>query len=187
MKGFKNCLAVAVVVMVTALSAGSIWAQDSGAAPWGGKKNFISADVGLIVGGARYERFLTPRISIGVDGYWSNSFIIWNEIEAGVFGRYYLWKGLYGELGLGYHSHSGTEDVESGGLTVTGVVTTSGFAVTPGVGWKFDPGKAGGFFVEPGVSVPITIGDKSYWLGSIPGDFGVSVGFVLYCGLGWAL
>jgi hypothetical protein len=166
MKNYKKVLALALVLVV----AGSVFAQEA----WGGKKNFASVDLGLIVGGARYERLLTPKISVGADFYWASSFIIWNELEAGVFGRYYIWKGLFGELGLGFH-------------TQTGAVLTTGFGITPAIGWKFDPGKDGGFFVEPVVRIPITIGEKetSGW-GWHESEPGASVGFVLSCGLGWA-
>jgi hypothetical protein len=172
-----------LVVLVLASVAGGMWAQ-SGDAPWGGKKNFVSADIGLIVGGARYERLLTQKISIGVDAYWANSFILFNELELGAFARFYLWKGLYGELGLGFHIHTGTEDVDTPWGTRSEIVATTGFSISPGLGWKFDPGKAGGFFVEPGVIVPITIGSKDRSWGDP--DVGVSTGFVLFCGLGWA-
>jgi len=106
-----------------------------------------------------------------------------HEREIGVFARYYLWKGLYGELGLGYHTHSGLEDITEGTRTYSYLVVTSGVAISPGLGWKFDPGKAGGFFVEPGVIVPITIGKQDFGFEQKPG---VSTGFVLYCGLGFA-
>jgi hypothetical protein len=179
-----------VLVLASAL-AGGVFAQE---APWGGKKNFVSADLGLIVGGVRYERLLTPKLSVGVDAYWANSFIVFNELEAGLFARYYLFGGLYGELGVGYHTHSGIEDVEyeyefwgtKYKHTESGLVTRSGIGVSPGIGWKFDPGKPGGFFLEPGISVPITIGKTSYWLSTIEGESGVSVGFVVYLGLGAA-
>ena len=186
-------------LLLAVIAAGSAIAADAapaGTAPWGGKKNFVSLDLGLIFGGARFERMLSPKLSVGVDAYWANSFIIFNELEAGLFARYYLVKGLYGELGVGYHVHSGVEDVSfelpnfSGGgtrtATAAGLVATTGVAVSPGLGWKFDPGKPGGFFIEPGVIVPITIGTKSYWLDIMDDEFGVSVGFVLFCGLGWS-
>jgi hypothetical protein len=175
-----------VLVLVSALTGG-IFAQE---AAWGGKKNFVSADLGLLVAGLRYERLLAPKLSVGVDAYWANSFIIFNELQAGAFARYYLFGGFYGELGLGFNIHSGLEDLdyEFFGRTVTanGLVTTTGFAISPGIGWKFDPGKPGGFFLEPGISVPITIGERSYWLGAIESETGVSTGFVLYLGLGAA-
>jgi hypothetical protein len=102
------------------------------------------------------------------------------ELELGTFARYYLWKGLHGELGLGYHWYH-EEDIiiqEQGTELVN--AWRSGVAISPGVGWKFDPGEAGGFFIEPGISVPITIGQKS-----ISGDeTGVSAGFLVYFGFG---
>jgi hypothetical protein len=97
-----------VLVLVSVL-AGGVFAQE---APWGGKKNFVSADLGLLVAGLRYERLLSPKLSVGVDAYWANAFILFNELEAGLFARYYLFGGFYGELGVGYHVHSGIEDVE---------------------------------------------------------------------------
>jgi hypothetical protein len=173
-------------------------------------KNFVSVD-GYIVGiGARYERLLIPKLSVGVDAYlsgWGNE----GEIEAGAFARYYPLnngKGLYGELGVGYHlRYLGTEDLEytrdfgEGEYTYkdTISVTTTGVAISPGLGWKLGPGYVGGFFVELGISVPITIGEKEKtWFESKyngPGpefdvsagpEFGVSAGFVVYLGLGWA-
>jgi hypothetical protein len=187
----KNYKVIAVAMILGTIIGGSVFAQED----WGGKKNFASVDLGLIVGGARYERLLTPKISVGADFYWANSFILFNELDAGVFGRYYIWKGLFGELGLGFHTHTGVEEKEYeytyyGGTQTatysTGVVTT-GFGITPAIGWKFDPGKPGGFFVEPVVQVPITIGEKDWgWAGVIDNEVGVSVGFVLSAGLGWA-
>jgi hypothetical protein len=180
----KKLFLVGLLGMV--LVTGGVFAQEA----WGGKKNFASADVGFVVGGARYERLLTPKISVGADFYWANSFIIFNELEAGAFARYYLWKGLFGELGLGFHTHTGVETVEATfmGTTYTDTtsVLTTGFGITPAVGWKFDPGKGGGFFLEPVVRVPITIGEKTSGWGFYESEVGASVGFTLSVGLGWA-
>jgi hypothetical protein len=178
----KSLFFVLVLAMVV---AGGASAQQ-----WGGKKNFVSADLGIVVSGARYERLLTPKFSVGGDFYWANSFIIWNELEVGAFGRYYIWQGLFAELGLGFHTHTGVESVSYtySNVTVTGneAVLTTGFAISPGLGWKFDPGNGGGFFVEPGIIIPITIGEKTSGWGWYESKAGASVGFVLYCGLGWA-
>jgi hypothetical protein len=181
----KGVLALLLATML----AGGVFAQSD----WGGKKNFASLDLGLLVGGVKYERLLTSKISVGVDVYWANSFIIFNEFEAGLFGRYYIWNGFFGELGLGVHTHSGIEDTEYEdyyGSTVTTVigadfVVTSGVAISPGLGWKFDPGNAGGFFVEPEIIIPITIGPKTNAFNS-DNDPGVGVGFVFQVALGWA-
>jgi hypothetical protein len=175
------------VLILAALVAGGAFAEPN---TWGGKKNHVSADLGLLFGGVRYERFLTPNWSIGGDFYWANSFFIFNELEVGAFGRWYPWKGLYAELGLGYHTNTGTGDFEVESVSLTGIVTNTGVAITPGIGYKFDPGKSGGFFIEPGVVIPITIGKKTGIPALLPIsvdlDVGVSVGFSLYCGLGWA-
>jgi hypothetical protein len=180
-----------LLVLVTVLAGGAFAQEES----WGGKKNHIALDLGLLVAGARYERFLNSQFSVGGDVSWANSFILFNELEFGAFGRWYPWKGLYAELGLGFHIHTGagegTYSETVGGTTVsftgTGLVTTAGVGITPGVGYKFDPGNPGGFYVEPGISVPITIGKQSYWTDLIDEDVGVKAGFVLFCGLGWAL
>ncbi|MDR1785863.1 MAG: hypothetical protein LBR23_05285 [Spirochaetaceae bacterium] len=149
-----------VLVVLMTLVIGGIFAQEE---LWGGKKNFVSAQISIIGDGLRYERFLLPKLSVGVDAYYS-SIILWTEMEGGAFARYYLWKGLYGELGLGYHIHM-----------VLDTGASSGVSISPGLGWKFDPGKPGGFFVEPGVTVPITLGEN-----------GVSVGGVPFCSFGWS-
>ena len=165
---------------------------------WGGAKNFVSGEVGLVTAGARYERLLTPNISIGGVFYWNTFFIIFNELEIGAFGRYYIYKGLYAELGLGFHIHTGTMKytysyIDEYGVNVTGETewfgARTGFAISPGLGWKFDPGKPGGFFLAPGFSVPITFGKAAdyYYFGqdTKPKSI-VSAGFVLYCSLGYA-
>ena len=179
MKNYKKVLALVLVMIV----AGSVFSQEA----WGGKKNFVSADLGILVAGARYERIILPKLSVGADFYWANSFIIFNELEAGVFVRYYLWKGLFGELGLGFHTHTGVEEAKYQGYTLgAGSVTATGFGITPAIGWKFDPGKDGGFFLEPVVRVPITIGEKTTSWSYYESEIGASVGFVLSLGLGWA-
>jgi hypothetical protein len=144
---------VCVVLVLVSVLAGGLGAEEL----WGGKKNFVSGDVGLFGMGARYERLdIAPKMSVGVDVYWASAFFWLNELEAGVFGRYYpgtftgALTGLYGELGLGFHTHTGVLSI------------TSGAALSPGVGVKFDPGKAGDFFVEPGLIISITIGEKNH-------------------------
>ncbi|MDR0301071.1 MAG: hypothetical protein LBI04_02025, partial [Treponema sp.] len=63
----------------------------------------------------------------------------------------------------------------------------NGFAITPEVGWKFDVGEKGKFFVSPGLKIPITIGRYTYgyWWDEQK-KWGVMFGVVAYCGLGYA-
>jgi hypothetical protein len=194
----KRVLAVLILAL---LAAGGVFAQEEDER-FGGKKNFISAELGLIVTGLRYERILGPRFSLGANLYWSNSFFIYNEMEIGILGRWYPIGGLYAELGLGFHIHTGLEkveyelsytEIENGKTvnktktdTITTAVTNTGFAVSPALGYKFDPGKPGGFFVEPQITVPITIGNKKDLLGYGYDKFGVSVGVVFAVGMGWS-
>jgi hypothetical protein len=169
---------VCVVLVLVSVLAGGLAAQDG---RWGGKKNFVSADLGLFDFGARYERFdIAPKVSVGAVAYWSSVFFFFNELELGVFGRYYpfdtgSWTHLFGELGLGLHTHTS--------FSVTGTVV-SGVAISPGVGLKFDPGVPGGFFVEPGIIMPITIGAAVNAYDD--NTFGMGVGVVARCSLGWA-
>jgi hypothetical protein len=178
---------VVILLVLVTFAAGGLFAQDEGAAAEsrGSVNNFISGEVGLITAGVRYERMLTPQISIGGVFYWNSFFIIFNELEVGAFGRFYIWNGLFAELGLGFHIHTGTYEYEIGGSTYEWVGSRTGFSISPGLGWKFDK-KPGGFFVVPGVAVPITLGKRDEMYTGDPREFGVDVGVVIYCSLGYA-
>jgi len=180
-----------LVLVLAAIVAGGVSAQNTS-----GKENYVSGTAGILSAGAAYERFFTPRISAGACFYWANAFILWNELEAGLFGRFYMWRGLYGELGLGFHQHTGfsTYKYEILGYTYTGTdyVKTTGVGITPAMGYKFDPGKPGGFFIEPGIKIPITIGKKTPAWSLLSSDesfdlgFGAAFGVVVYVGMGYA-
>jgi len=185
-----------LVLVFMAVVAGGVFAQWPATATWGKKKNFVSGTASILGGGVSFERFLAPKWSIGGDFYYSTLFIIWNEMEVGGFGRYYIWNGLFAEMGLGFHIHWGRVSGSKAlgwGWSYDRIL---GFAITPGMGFKFDPGKPGGFYVEPGIKVPITLGGKllggsSWWWDDEPvakrkGKFGVGVGIVPYVGLGFA-
>ena len=139
------------------------------------RNNWLSAELSLLGGGARYERMLGPNFSIGANIYFNTLFLFWNELEFGLFGRFYPWgKTFFAEIGLGYHVHTS--------LFVTDVATAiEGGSFTPAVGWKIDVGNPGGFFIQPGIRLPITFG-----LNQVTEEFGVGVGIVLYIGLGGA-
>jgi hypothetical protein len=182
----KRCLLILTLLCLCAFSAFSLSSgkkEDKKGWNENNEKNFVSVDVYALGGGLRYERFLSPKLSVGADVYW-NIFLFTYGFEAGAFARYYplnngILKGLYGELGLGWGLHSYEETETQDYYSVGGV------DISPSLGLKFDPGNAGGFFVEPGISIPITIGEKTNWRGSGK-EFGAGIGFVVYCGLGWA-
>jgi hypothetical protein len=98
------------------------------------------------------------KFSAGADVYWSSLFFFLNELEAGVFGRFYpQGRIFFVEAGLGYHVHN----------------LITGFAITPALGWKIDIDNPGGFFIRPGINIPVT--------------FGGGIGFLPYFSLGGAL
>jgi hypothetical protein len=159
------------LVTVLILATGSISGQENKS----GAKNRFSGEFSISGAGARYERMLGPKFSIGIDVYWNSLLMIWNESEAGIFGRFYPWQGtFFWELGLGLHSHTALSFFK-------GIVAINGAAVSPGFGWKIDVGKPGEFFIAPGIKIPITVGiDQFAYL------FDVGIGAVPYLGVGGA-
>lgn len=157
--------------------------------------NWISGEVSLLGIGARYERMLNKNISIGVNAYWNSFIFIWNEIEAGASFRYYIFPIFFIGSGLGFHIHTGTYEYtdtytdwygRTQEETYSWFGSVYGVAITPEVGWKIDVGGKGGFFVQPGLKVPVTLGKLQPWGGYDTSEFKVGVGFVPYCGLGFA-
>jgi hypothetical protein len=149
-------------------------------------KNYISGEVNILGGGFRYERMLTDKMSIGANAYWQTFFFLWNEIEAGGSFRFYIAPFFYVGGGLGFHIHTGTYEYSYGyGLTGTWWGSITGVALTPDIGFKFDFGDPGGFFLSPGVKVPITFGVREEYLYYMDSEFAVGVGVVPYVGLGF--
>jgi hypothetical protein len=111
------------------------------------------------------------------------SFFLWNELEAGVSARFYPWgKNFFVGAGLGFHIHTTLEDGAFKNMT--------GAAITPEIGWKIDVGNTGGFFIQPGIKMPITLGvievSDTFVNDDDDGSFGVGVGVIPYFGLGIA-
>jgi len=164
--------------------------------------NWISGEVGLFAIGARYERMLSSEFSIGVEAYWHSLIFIWNDGGIIASGRYYVSPIFFGELGIGYNYHTGIGEYEyksanlfgygGGTYKTTDWISTSGFVISPGLGWKVDAGDPGEFFVQPGIKLPITIGTQRpvafdiIGLNTYEEKVGVSIGLVIYCGLGYA-
>jgi hypothetical protein len=112
---------------------------------------------------------------VGVNAYW-NTLILFGDLEAGAFVRFYPWDGtFFAEAAVGYHVYSileGTHEESSGSFEDE---KTAGVALTPALGWKIDVGNAGGFYLQPGMRVPITFGVNDY-----TDEFEIKVGFVPY-------
>jgi hypothetical protein len=110
----------------------------------------------------------------------------WNNIGVKAFGRFYPFQGLFVELGARFGYRTGTEDYTYNGVTHGDVVyANSGFLLEPGVGWKFDLGRPGGFYIEPNLSVPIVMGSKKYDFTGAEGEFKAGVGFIAAFGMGY--
>ncbi|MDR0444624.1 MAG: hypothetical protein LBH44_14600 [Treponema sp.] len=183
----KRVIFLVLVIFI----AGWVFAQDDDAEKRANSvDNWISGEVSLLGIGARYERMLDQNWSVGANIYWNNLFLFWNELEIGLSGRYYIWsKTFFVGIGLGFHAHSGTFDYEytSYGYSAKGTWfgTINGLGISPEIGWKIDVGNPGGFFVQPGVKIPITLGALEMY-GTKNNEFRAGIGFVAYCGLGYA-
>ena len=55
----------------------------------------------------------------------------------------------FAKIGLGYNMHFESD------------MLINGFFVEPGIGWKIDVGKEGGFFIEPSAAFPVRFGVNS--------------------------
>jgi hypothetical protein len=166
-----------LVLVLAAVFAGNASAQANV------KNNWISGEASLVGGGATYERMLTQNFSVGLNAYWTSFFIIFNDLGLNAVGRWYPWGGsFYAELGAGFGQHPGVVTIN--GTADVGAVV--GFDLVPGLGWKIDLGQPGGFFIEPLVQVPITLGvaKAAWWYGD--NEFGAAVGFRAAFGLGYA-
>ncbi|GHV94479.1 hypothetical protein AGMMS50293_07990 [Spirochaetia bacterium] len=170
-------------LVLATLVAGGVFAQHE-------PKNWISGQVGLLGGGAGYERVLTPSLSVGGEVYWNSLFLFWNSFALEGSVKFYPFQGVfYVKGGLGFGTVTGTEDVSYAGYSYSWWYQTSGFLIDPGVGWKIDVGQPGGFFIEPKVSVPIVLGKKEYdaWAGyKDNGQFKVGVNILIAFGMGYA-
>jgi len=191
----KKLISLVMLALLLAVVSGNLFAQS-------GPKNWVYGQVGLLGGGAGYERVLTPKISIGGEVYWNSLFLFFNSTVIEGYGKYYFTtKGIYGKLGLGYGRVTGFEDYVRPAYTTWYGTTvpaqtyniayaTNGFAIDPGVGWKIDVGGTGGFYIEPKINVPIVLGQKSYtWdlSGEAPKkEFKVGVNFVVAFAMGYA-
>jgi hypothetical protein len=167
----KSFLLVAFAVLLGGGGGGSLFAQANS------KNNWLSGELSIIGAGATYERMLSQNFSLGVNVYWTSLFLIFNDLGTNVIGRWYPWGGnFYTELGLGFGTHTALGSGD--GDAMFSVAAVNGVALVPGIGWKIDVGQPGGFFIEPIIQLPITLG------GTVENKFGSGVGFRAAFGMG---
>jgi TolB-like protein len=114
------------------------------------RPNWISGELALIGVGARYERMLGSRISLGLSLFFNE--IAYGEEYYGVdaFLRFYPWgRTFFMSAALGFHNY----------YAYYGYYDIYGLGVTMEIGWKFDVGKVGGFFIQPGIATHFMPGE----------------------------
>jgi hypothetical protein len=175
---------VFAVFILAVLITGGIFAQA------GEVDNWISGQASILGSGVQYERVLTPHFSAGANVYFNSLFFLWNNFGLKAFGRFYLWKGFFLEMGLGHGFRTGTgyyiyEDPYQN----SNWYRVSGLLLEPGMGWKIDAGNPGGFFLETVITVPLVLGNKKYdffyWDNSFS-KFGVGAALRIAFGMGYA-
>ncbi|MCL2601435.1 MAG: hypothetical protein FWD91_01330, partial [Treponema sp.] len=159
-------------------SAGSLFAQEEP----GDLINWASLELNFVGYGVRYERMLSSQLSVGANFYSNGGILLGSGTSLGVgaFVRYYPWTGnFFAGAGVGYHTIEKADIVNNKDV----IVSTTGIAITPEVGWRIDVGYKGGFYVQPGIRVPISFG-----VSNAPDEDGIQndVGFTPYLSLGWA-
>jgi hypothetical protein len=146
--------------------------------------NWISGEANLLLGlgGVRYERMLNSRMSLGANAYWSVPFLLLSELGIDASFRFYPWgRTFFVGAGLGFHRHIG---IILGLGNDYDYQEMLGGAVTPEVGWKIDVGEVGGFYIQPGIKAPITLGVARTSTGGRKFGVGIPLFPVTYFGMG---
>ena len=102
--------------------------------------------------GARYERMLSPKFSLGANVFIYDFIIFWLHFGINPFFRYYPWGKTFfvsAALNIQWRTNGWRAYLEDHRLLVFGT------GITPEVGWKIDIGKAGSFFIQPSIAYPI--------------------------------
>jgi hypothetical protein len=105
---------------------------------------------------------LSDKMSIGANVYYDTLFFLSNDLGVDFSFRFYPWggtgqvpEGLFFGSGVGFHM---TWWSWFGYTSDWG--TLYGGAITPDIGWRLDVGNRGGFFIEPGIKIPLIFGAR---------------------------
>jgi TolB-like protein len=136
------------------------------------RDNWISAELGgfYSVGlGARYERMLNSKVSLGANVFWNftllgNSEITFNLLRIDASFRWYPWgKTFFVGAALGFHYQHDSIGysyllTEERPFIRADEGLIYGFAISPEIGWKIDVGNVGGFYLLFGITYPLVFG-----------------------------
>jgi len=139
------------------------------------QSHWISLEHEGIGGGLRYEYVITPIFTVG--GCFSYNALdlptinrLSNIFSFGATARWYPFAGkFFVELSLGVSIFQSYEEVYGYYNDM------AGFCIAPGLGWTWDVGKAGSWFLAPGARFPIIFGDEVYF--TIVPYFGIGLAF----------
>jgi len=110
------------------------------------RNNWMSFNYALLGLGARYERMLGPKVSLGANVFVGMDFLEEVYLDGNAFFRFYpKSKSFFLGAGFGYYWNF-DHNYENG------------FTIIPEIGWKIDVGKVGGFYIMPCISVPLNFG-----------------------------
>jgi hypothetical protein len=159
MKIYKMIL----VLILALIIAEGVFAQDSG-----GYKNNVTASAGILGVAASYERTLTPSWSAGGSIFYDWIFAL-SDFGVTAFGRFYPWqKAFYVQLGMGFGFVSHYEGGYFKGYPVK--TTTTGFMISPKIGWKIALGRTGHWTLEPALALNVALGNTKIVCGGIETD-----------------
>jgi hypothetical protein len=92
-----------------------------------------------------------------------------NSIEFGATARWYpTGRRFFADISVGYNIFRYPSEVERYDEYTHHYeywyedIPDSGFCFAPGFGWTIDTGQMGGFFLSPGVKVPMTLGGRGF-------------------------
>jgi hypothetical protein len=153
-----------LLLIVFVIITGGIFSQEAERA-----KNTGALSFSFIGIGASYERMLTKHFSVTLDIAYTTLFVFLDDFTAAIKGRWYPGaKAFFLELGLGYGNMVGAAGSAIAFLTwiftaglagdVSNNLRTQGLLVSPGLGWKFDPGKPNGIVIPVNLGIDIVFG-----------------------------
>jgi len=158
-----------VLVVLMLFGVGKVFAQ----------QHYVAAELSLLGLGVRYEFQLNPHFSLGArayvaGGFFSTSYSIYATAS------FYPWAGnFFVGANAGFRLRQFFPDTQF-------ETNFGGFVFAPEIGWRIDAGTPGGFYVQPGIRIPLHfIGQQDISPDNPDTVESFIPGFTLYIGFGW--